>query len=99
MKSLSLGLITLALACLTLSSATPSRNATRPAAKKALYYWYWADTDLYVTINTTSGAIDEFENMTGYSVDTNPNGTRLANGYLTNAYPHNLWPSVILFSH
>jgi len=99
MKLLSSGLITLAFACITLSSATPSRNAVHPSEKKTYYYWYWADTDAYVLFNNTPGAITDFENMTGLPVDTNPSGTRLANGYLTNAYPHNLWPSVVLFSH
>ena len=99
MKALSLGLLTLALVCITFSSATPPRNAVYPTQKKAVYYWYWADSDFYITTNSTPGAINDLESMTGDPVDTNPYGNRLANGYVTNSYPHTMWPSVILYSH
>lgn len=93
------GLLTLALVCLTLSSATPTRNAHRPSEKALVYYWYWSDGDNYISVNTTSGAISDLQMMTGYPVDTNPFGTKIANGYITNAYPHNMWPSVVLYHH
>src|SRR5689334_20089159 len=93
------GLLTLALVCLTLSSATPTRNAHRPAEIKALYYWYWADSDFFISFNTTSAEINDLQTMTGFPVDTNPFGTRVANGYISNVYPHNMWPTVVLYHH
>ena len=94
-----MGLLTLALVCLSLSSATPTRNAHRPAEKKTLYYWYWADDDFLIFYNSTSGACTDIGNMIGNPVDTNPFGTRVANGYITNAYPHTMWPTVTLYYH
>jgi len=89
----------LATAWIILGSAAPTHHKT-PVVKEASYYWFWADSDMYVEYCTTTVACSDFGDWTGHLVNTQQaGGTLVANGYLISTQPHSGWPQVQLYSH
>lgn len=90
----------LALAWMVLGSYAPAHPSAGKNSAQTFYYWYWQSDDTYIDYNSTAGECTFLGNYTGYYISTEPaGGTRIANGYINNAYPHNVWPSVILYQH
>lgn len=76
------------------------RKPTLPmSSRQTLYYWYSSDD----TYNDRKSLNDEINEMWDYywvPITTNPSGGVLVEkGYLTNAFPHNNYPSVYLYAH
>lgn len=90
----------LALAWMVLGSYAPAHPAADKDSAQTFYYWYWQDGDTLIDYNSTSAECSSLSFMTGTWVSTDPSaGTRVANGYINNAHPHTVWPTVILYSH
>ena len=72
------------------------------SSKQYIYYWYTVPDDSYNDYQTLDN--EEYEWMWIYGwavlVDTNPmGGTLIARGYMTNEYPHRMFPAAYLYAH
>jgi hypothetical protein len=71
------------------------------ASKQVMYYWYSEPDDTYNDYTTVSQEIYEWWVLLG-GVSINQNGaggTLIVCGYLSNSYPHIMYPSVYLYAH
>jgi hypothetical protein len=113
MKRLSISLPAIALALvLALSGAALTPHST-PAATPAIYkpsatslfqyyyYWYTEPDDLYNDYTTLAN--EEWEwwvYFGGAVINTSPTGgTLIAEGYMNNHYPHDMYPAAYLYAH
>ena len=63
------------------------------------YYYYNADDD-FDAYNTVSAEIVRLQGIYGVTVNTSPyGGTQVASGFTNNIYPHQIWPSSLLYAH
>jgi len=102
MKPSSFGRLAVAAAWILLLSAfTKSPHASSPSkCKDTHYFYYFESDDSYDAYNTVADEIAHLQQLTGHVVNTSPfGGTLLANGYLTNDYPHDDWPLSHLYKH
>jgi|GEM_PF-965853 len=64
------------------------------------YYYYLTDDDSFDAYNTVSAEIVRLQGIYGVTVNTSSfGGTQVANGYTSNVYPHQIWPSSLLYAH
>ena len=75
-------------------------NKPQPAPAKDPYYYWYDMADQFYQWDTTANEISWWESMIGVTVNTiSVGGTLVAKGYINDAQPHNVWPSVILYAH
>jgi len=71
------------------------------SAKQYIYYWYTYPDDTYNDWQTLANEEWEWEDVYyGVLIDDDPmGGTLIAQGYMTNAYPHNMFPAAYIYAH
>jgi hypothetical protein len=92
----------IAIVCFFLSAFATRQSFSHAVAiaQNTHYYFYLTDDDNYDAYNTVSDEILHLQGMFGVPVNTNPfGGTLVAQGYLNNIYPHQIWPSSYLYAH
>jgi len=100
MKPLFQRFILLSFAWMLLGSATIAKKPSAPAAKQAMYYFYWTDTDEFFEYTTVAGACTDIGNLLGSGISTNSSGgTLVSDGYTNSVQPHNTQPAVLLYQH
>lgn len=71
-----------------------------PAVYAVSYYFYSADDDSYQAFNNTAAEISRLEDSLQVYVDNSSfGGTLIERGYNTDAYPHTVWPAILLYAH
>jgi hypothetical protein len=101
MKPLPLLKVALASACFFLfTSFTPRKAASFFKASNQYYYWYVDGGTVYEGWYSTAEEITQLEDEYDVEVDTDPlDGTLIASGYAFYGLPHEVYASVLLYSH
>jgi len=83
------------------SAAKGLPQAIPAAARQAMYYWFFEPSDTYNDYQTLSNEeVEMWIYYDGVLINTNPaGGTLIAEGYLSNAYPHVAFPYYYLYAH
>ena len=98
MRSLPLLKVAVATACFFFFTSFTPQKASKTWDQ--YYYWYLDGGTVYDDWTSTTLEITRLENEYGVEVDTDPtDGTLIASGYAFYGLPHEVYASVLLYSH